>query len=121
MDRQKVFDEWMTAIDAEVARRTKEKEKQVSVASTKLLDQLEQMGERLLAGPAITELVTELMAAKGDRKQIEAICQRRDMSRMEACAPILQYDAKTAVDLRPSYACRAYINCCYMRATPQNR
>jgi hypothetical protein len=44
-------------------------------------------------------MVNEFMSAKGDRRQIEAICDRRDMSRMEACALILMYDAKAAVRL----------------------
>lgn len=61
------------------------------------------MGERLMAGPDIGPLVDQFISANGDRQQIEAICTRRDMSHMEACALILEYDAKTAVDLLEQY------------------
>jgi hypothetical protein len=79
-DRQRAIDEWLTEIDTEVARRAEKKDQKASAARDRLFDELEHMGERLLAGPDITPLVEELMSANGDRQEIEAICQRQDMS-----------------------------------------
>lgn len=98
-DRQKAIDQWLDEIDAEMARRAEKQDQKASAVADRLFDQLKLMGERLLAGPDSGPLVDELMSAKGDRQQIEAICDRRDMSHMEACALILMFDAKAAVDL----------------------
>jgi hypothetical protein len=57
----------------------------------------------VLAGPDITPLVEELMSANGDRQEIEAICQRRDMSHAEDCSVILMFDARTVVALLEDY------------------
>ena len=94
--------EWLRLLEAERQRRAKKVQQQAGAAGRqreRFAHQIVEMGERLLAGLDISPLLSELLGAKGNREQIDAICQRTDMSRMEAAALILQTDPATAVKL----------------------
>ena len=72
-DKQRA--EWLAILKAEHDRRQRKVKRQAEAADRQrdwVIDQIVQ-GERLLAGPDITDLVTELMVANGDRQRIEAI------------------------------------------------
>src|SRR6516162_8816725 len=102
-------DEWLAQLEAELKSRNARAEwvsKTRERDGCRLLDELEQMGERLLAGsrgPANAALATELIEAR-DWVAIDAIRLRNDLSHATVTALVYSRDPAHALELLEAYS-----------------
>lgn len=91
--------QWLDDLTAEIARRTKTKADDNEAASRQLLDELQQMADRLtvLAYPGDAEIAEELVQANADWSRINPICDREDLAPANAIALVLSRNPKLAM------------------------
>lgn len=106
-DRAAMRRDWLASVEAEIERRKARRETEVELESDKLLTELYEMGERLIAGgEQFFALRDELVAADGDPERVDEIRLRNDMSVMSAVSLVLMKEPEAAVRLLNEYAAR---------------
>jgi hypothetical protein len=106
-NREAMQRDWLASIEGEIERRKVDRESEVELESDKLLTELCEMGERLLAGGGeFFALLEELVAADGKLERVDEIRFREDMSVMEAVSLVLMKEPETAMRLLNEYAAR---------------
>src|SRR5262245_15401789 len=106
-DREAMRRDWLASVEAEIERRKVHRESEVELESDKLLTEVCEMGERLLAGGGqFFALLEELTAADGNPERVDEIRFREDMSVMQAVSLVLMKEPETAMRLLNAYAAR---------------